>query len=80
MYDLLETPDQFFHHVKRVAASIAAIVIFGFRAPTVSSYWMTVGSEHEPLFAIIICLQFSVCIQSCGNSIINQSLNELTLG
>jgi hypothetical protein len=41
-YDLLETPDDFFLHVKRLTAGIASIVVFGFRAATVDSYWATV--------------------------------------
>jgi hypothetical protein len=34
LYDLLETPEQFFTHVKRTTASIGAIVMYGHRAPT----------------------------------------------
>ena len=39
MHDLLETPERFFDHIKRVTASTAAIVIFGHRAPTLDSFW-----------------------------------------
>jgi hypothetical protein len=42
VYDLLETPEDFFNHVKRVTASVAAIVIFGHRAATPDSFWTTV--------------------------------------
>ncbi|KAF1843820.1 cytochrome P450 2D18 [Cucurbitaria berberidis CBS 394.84] len=48
VHDLLETPDQFFAHIKRVTASIAAIAIFGFRAPTVDSHWTTINPTCEP--------------------------------
>ncbi|KAF1976357.1 cytochrome P450 2D18 [Bimuria novae-zelandiae CBS 107.79] len=41
MFDLLKTPEDFFGHVKRVTSSVASIVIFGFRAPTVDSWWAT---------------------------------------
>ncbi|OAG03879.1 cytochrome P450 oxidoreductase-like protein [Paraphaeosphaeria sporulosa] len=44
MHDLLNTPEDFFNHVKRVTASVASIVIFGFRAPTPDSFWATVSS------------------------------------
>ncbi|KAF2654209.1 cytochrome P450, partial [Lophiostoma macrostomum CBS 122681] len=40
-YDLLKTPENFFKHVKRLSASVAAIVIFGHRAPTPDSFWST---------------------------------------
>ena len=53
-YDLLETPDQFFHHIKRVTASVAAIVIFGFRAPTVHSFWTTVCLEDLLLIGYLL--------------------------
>ncbi|KAF2021108.1 cytochrome P450 2D18 [Aaosphaeria arxii CBS 175.79] len=39
MFDLLMTPDEFFTHVKRSTASIASIVLFGYRAPTFDSFW-----------------------------------------
>ncbi|KAL5388329.1 hypothetical protein PMIN02_007761 [Paraphaeosphaeria minitans] len=41
MHDLLNAPEDFFNHVKRVTASVASIVIFGFRAPTPDSFWAT---------------------------------------
>lgn len=37
--DLLTTPDQFFFHVKRTVASIANILVWGFRAPSYEDWW-----------------------------------------
>ncbi|KAF2871230.1 cytochrome P450 oxidoreductase-like protein [Massariosphaeria phaeospora] len=39
MHDLLETPEDFSNHVKRTTASVATIVMFGFRAKTFESFW-----------------------------------------
>ncbi|KAF2182292.1 cytochrome P450 [Zopfia rhizophila CBS 207.26] len=41
MHDLLETPDQFSNHMKRATASVASIVLYGFRAPTFDNFWVT---------------------------------------
>ncbi|KAH1633924.1 hypothetical protein KXX39_008953 [Aspergillus fumigatus] len=37
--DLLTTPDQFFFHIKRTVASIANILVWGFRAPSYEDWW-----------------------------------------
>lgn len=39
MQDLLDTPDNFYKHLRRVSASIANILIFGQRAPSYESFW-----------------------------------------
>ena len=54
VYDLLETPEDFFNHVKRVTASVAAIVIFGHRAPTPDSFWTTVRFKYSLLLGDVI--------------------------
>lgn len=47
MYDLLQAPEDFFNHIKRVTASVASIIIFGFRAPTADSSWATVNHSYS---------------------------------
>ncbi|KAK4150414.1 putative cytochrome P450 oxidoreductase [Chaetomidium leptoderma] len=39
MNDLLETPDNFFDHIRRYTASVATCITHGFRAPTFDSFW-----------------------------------------
>lgn len=53
MYDILDSPGDFFNHVKRVTASVASIVIFGFRAPTPDSFWATVSRPKVPRNSIV---------------------------
>jgi hypothetical protein len=42
MNDFLETPENFYTHVRRVTASIANILIFGQRGATYDSFWGSV--------------------------------------
>jgi hypothetical protein len=44
VYDLLEKPEKFFDHVKRVTCSVASSVIFGHRGSSTDSFWATVGN------------------------------------
>lgn len=53
MHDLLQTPEEFFGHIRRVTASVASIIIFGFRAPTVDNFWATV-SYTEPTRNVMV--------------------------
>jgi hypothetical protein len=42
MLDLLEEPEDFGESIKRTSASIASIILYGFRATSSDSFWATV--------------------------------------
>ncbi|KAF2652642.1 cytochrome P450 2D18 [Lophiostoma macrostomum CBS 122681] len=62
-FDLLETPERFFEHIKRVTASTASTIIYGHRAKSCEDYWCSInptlkaGSylpvEHFPILKLI---------------------------
>jgi cytochrome P450 len=47
VHDILSTPDDFYSHIKRTTASIASIVIFGFRARSSNSFWAAVSAGNK---------------------------------
>lgn len=40
--DLLDSPEHCFYHVRRYAASVATVIVHGFRAPRFDSFWSKV--------------------------------------
>lgn len=42
MNDLLHSPEKTFYHIKRYAASVANVIVFGHRASSFDSFWSKV--------------------------------------
>jgi len=49
MYDFLETPDDFYKHLRRVTASIACTLVFGQRGATYDTFWGHVSIDSKLL-------------------------------
>ncbi|KAL2855262.1 cytochrome P450 [Aspergillus pseudodeflectus] len=48
VYDIMNTPDDFYRHLRRVTASIACTFIYGQRGATYESFWGHFGEALEP--------------------------------
>jgi hypothetical protein len=48
LHDLVQKPEGFYNHIRRVTASIACVLIFGQRGATYESFWGHVRSCPNP--------------------------------
>jgi hypothetical protein len=56
MNDLLETPNNFYKHVRRTTASIACILVFGQRAASYEAFWGHVSTNFLSLLEIVFSI------------------------